>query len=135
MIVCNRRSYLPSKKLKRNPHFKEKYCKFNDYRVELLHQNHVVSILAEDVVLGLKNKSGSPQQLYVTWQPDSCSGSYELIARDQCGDIVAQQSAAQNTSHFFTGLNSSSNLMVYIRPLYGDQWGPEMSVPQTASTS
>ncbi|XP_038052727.1 uncharacterized protein LOC119725395 [Patiria miniata] len=80
-------------------------------------------------VLGLEVSSGDPHQLFVAWQPDPCSSGYELTTTDECEDTIAQESI-QETFHFITGLESTLNYRVYIRPLYpGDVKGPEVTKP------
>ena len=89
----------------------------------------ILTPTAQSGVLGLQVSSGDPHQLYVTWQPDPCTSSFEVT--HQCQDIPLR---ITNTSrHFFTGLESSSNLPVYVRPIYGDVTGPDASFPPPTS--
>ncbi|XP_038052730.1 uncharacterized protein LOC119725398 [Patiria miniata] len=86
----------------------------------------------ENGVLGLEVTSGGPHQLFVAWQPDPCSSGYEVTTRDDCGNIVSQESITETTYHFITGLKLPLNNRVYIRPLYpGDVKGPEVTFSQT----
>ncbi|XP_022111479.1 receptor-type tyrosine-protein phosphatase delta-like [Acanthaster planci] len=80
----------------------------------------------ETGVLGLDVTSGDPHQLFITFQPDACASDYEL--RHQCEDIASVHRVPQTFNYFLTGIESPSNYIVQVRPIYiGGVRGPEVS--------